>query len=125
MRASARRLFNGLAASQIRQVLPSQIRQVRAIRALLCTYRTHESHFNHIHLSACWMSLGQLARQSTKREWLQDNAEVVGSLVKRTVQAARTGDISARELANIAYGAARSGRGQKMSALFVALARAA
>ena len=119
MRASARRLFNGLAASQIRQVLPSQIRQVRAIQALLCTYRTHESHFNHIQLSACWMSLGQLARQSTKREWLQDNAEVVGSLVKRTVQAARTGDISARAIANIAYGAARSRVGKQMGPLMI------
>ena len=78
------------------RVLTSQIKQVRTIQALLCTYKTHESHFNGIHLSACWMSLGQLARQSTQRERLQDSSEAVGSLVKRTVQAARTGDISAR-----------------------------
>ena len=55
------------------------------------------------------MSIGQMARQSTKRELLQDKAEVVESLVKRTVHAARTGDIiNAREIANMAYGAARS-----------------
>ena len=107
------------------RVLTIQIKQVRTIQALLCTYKTHESHLKDIHLSASWMSLGQLARQSTKRGWLQDSSEAMGSLVKHTMQAARTGDIGAREIANIAYGAARSSEGKQMGVLFVALASAA
>ena len=46
-------------------------------------------------------------------------------MVKRTVQAARTGDIAARDIANIAYGAARSSKGKQMGVLFMALASAA
>ena len=41
--------------------------------------------------------------------------------VQHTVQAARVGELSARELANIAYGAARVGRVLRLSTLFAAL----
>ena len=43
-------------------------------------------------------------------------------LVQCTMQAARKGDIGVRELANIAYGAACSGRKEQMGALFLGLA---
>ena len=52
-----------------------------------------------------------------------NNATAVESLVKHTVQAAMTGDLSAQSIANIAYGAARSSDGKRMGALFMALAR--
>ena len=41
------------------------------------------------------------------------------------MQATRTEDIGARQLANIAYGAACSGLGKQMGAMFKALARVA
>ena len=47
------------------------------------------------------------------------------SLVKHTVQAARAGDIGVQEIANTAYGAARSSKGKRMGVLFMVLARAA
>ena len=69
--------------------------------------------------------LGQLERQSAKGEWLRDEAEALVSLVKHTVQAARAGDVGAWEIANTAYGAARSSKGKQMGMLCMALARAA
>ena len=42
-----------------------------------------------------------------------------------TAQAARTEDIGARQLANIAYGAACSGLGKQLGAMFKAVARVA
>ena len=62
-------------------VLTSQIKQARAIQALLCTYSVHESHLDHIHLSACWTSLGQLARESAERYGLQKNTKALEPLV--------------------------------------------
>ena len=66
-----------------------------------------------------------MARQSAKPEGLWNNAEAVVSVVKHTVQAARAGDIGARQIANTAYGAALSSKGMQMGVLFMALARAA
>ena len=63
--------------------------------------------------------LGQLERQSAKGEWLRDEAEAVVSLVKHTVQAARAGDIGVQEIANTAYGAARSSKGKQMGVFFL------
>eukprot|EP00746_Dinoflagellata_sp_MGD_P139831 gnl/MRDRNA2_/MRDRNA2_73203_c0_seq1.p2 gnl/MRDRNA2_/MRDRNA2_73203_c0~~gnl/MRDRNA2_/MRDRNA2_73203_c0_seq1.p2 ORF type:complete len:115 (+),score=10.89 gnl/MRDRNA2_/MRDRNA2_73203_c0_seq1:348-692(+) len=84
----------------------------------------HESHLDHIHLSASWTTFGRLARRSVEQFWLQGNAEVLDPLVKHTVQAARMGEIGARQLANIACGAAHSSGGKRMGMLFIALARA-
>ena len=63
--------------------------------------------------------LGQLERQSAKGEWLRDEAEAVASLVKHTVQAARAGDTGVQEIANTAYGAARSSKGKQIGVLFM------
>ena len=106
-------------------MLTSQIKQARTIQALVCTYSSHESHLNCIHVSACWIAFDKLARQSAERTGLCKKANALQPLVQCTVQAARTEDIGARTLANIAYGVARSSRGKQMGALFTALARPA
>ena len=50
---------------------------------------------------------------------------VLKPLVQRTVQVARAGELSTRGLANIVYGAARSGMGKLIGRLLMAVARAA
>ena len=67
--------------------------------------------------------LGQLAKRAwPERRWVQTNAEAVEQLIQHTVCAARSAEIGARELANVGYGAARSGRGKLLGVLFAALA---
>ena len=105
-------------------MLTGKVKQARTIETLLCTYSVHESHLNDIHLSACWISFGRLARHSAKRYGMLKNEDALEPLVQCTVQAARTGDIGMRALVNIAYGAACGGAGKQMSALFMRLARA-
>ena len=110
--------------------LTQRIKEAATIEVLLCMHHAHESHLNDIHLSACWSSLGQLATQGpAERCWLQRNAEVLQPLVQHTVRAAETGEIGARQLANVAYGMARSRRGGLLGVpfrvLFAALAKAA
>eukprot|EP00746_Dinoflagellata_sp_MGD_P007204 gnl/MRDRNA2_/MRDRNA2_114218_c0_seq1.p1 gnl/MRDRNA2_/MRDRNA2_114218_c0~~gnl/MRDRNA2_/MRDRNA2_114218_c0_seq1.p1 ORF type:complete len:193 (-),score=45.23 gnl/MRDRNA2_/MRDRNA2_114218_c0_seq1:327-905(-) len=43
--------------------LINMIKEAVTIEHLLRIHREHENEMNHIHLSACWTSLGQLARQ--------------------------------------------------------------
>lgn len=77
------------------------------IMDLLRAHLAHSTHFNHIHLSACWMSLGRLAKQRpAELQSLQVHAEALEPLVQNTMCAAAAGNIGARQLANIAYGAA-------------------
>ena len=83
---------------------------------------SHNCHFNHIHLSPCRLVSWQGDLPSRNG---CDKAEAVVSLVKHTVQAARAGDIGVQEIANTAYGAARSSKGTQMGVLFMVLARAA
>ena len=71
---------------------------------LLSTHRVHESRLNHIHLSACWTSLAW--QNLAERRWLQTNAETLEPLLQHTIRAAMKGQFGARELANVAYGAA-------------------
>ena len=66
-----------------------------------------------------------MAKQSANEYWLHDNDESVEALAKHTSQAVDARKPGARQLANIAYGAARSSEGKHMGALFTALARAA
>ena len=83
--------------------LISQIKDAASTEKLLCTYRVHESHLNYIHLSACWSSLGQLARWGPAQgDGLHMNVQVLDALVQHTVRAAWVGGIDARGLANIA-----------------------
>ena len=53
------------------------------------------------------------------------NVGALEPLVQHTLQAARAGEIDARQLANIVYEAARGSIGERQKALFTALARAA
>ena len=62
------------------------------IEALLCNYRMLENHLDYGHLSACWTSLGQLARQVLAEQcWLWTQAEALEVLVQHTVRAAMAG----------------------------------
>ena len=80
---------------------------------------------NNIHVSASCTSLAHLARQRlAEQRWLRKNG-VLEHLVLSTARATLTGELDARNVANVAYGAARSGIGKSLVILFVALARAA
>ena len=71
-------------------VLTHQIMDVDTIHTLLRMYREHASHLNHVHLSACWTSLGQLAREAAGQSLLQKSSRALEPLVQHTAQAART-----------------------------------
>ena len=65
-----------------------------------------------------------LSRVAATHQSLQKDA-ALEPFVQHTVQVAGSGEIGARELANVVYGAARSGGGKWMDALFMALSRVA
>ena len=90
--------------------LTLQIKKVITIQALHHTYSRYASRLNKVHLSACWTSLGHLAVKPAERLRLQTNLVRMMPLVLHTVQAVNAGALGARELANVAYGAARSVR---------------
>ena len=93
---------------------------------LLSTHNAHQYNLDHIHLAACWISLSRLSKpELAQRHWLHSNSQALGPLVQHTVRAANAGDIGARELANLAYGVARSGTRQSLCVLFEAVAMAA
>ena len=64
-------------------------------------------------------------QELTERLWLQKSAGALKPLVQHTVQAARAGELGGRELANVAYGAACSGRDSWPSVIFAPPAIAA
>jgi len=104
-------------------LLTSLIKQARTIEALFCTCSEHMCDFNHIHLSACWNSLGHLARGSGQALYDKENAKALESLVQHTLQTLSKEQTPARQLVNIAHGVARSGRGLTEKALMKALAK--
>ena len=107
-------------------IVTCQIKEVATTRALLCTHHVHEDRLNHVHLSACWSSIGQLVRQRpAERCWLQRNAEALELLMHHTVLKAEARETDARGLATAAHGAAHSGMCLSLGLLFAALARAA
>jgi lysylphosphatidylglycerol synthetase-like protein (DUF2156 family) len=57
--------------------------------------------------------------------WASPATKHVQALVQHTVRKAQAGKVFARELANMAYGAARCGKSTMLSLLFPVLARAA
>eukprot|EP00746_Dinoflagellata_sp_MGD_P081956 gnl/MRDRNA2_/MRDRNA2_325573_c0_seq1.p1 gnl/MRDRNA2_/MRDRNA2_325573_c0~~gnl/MRDRNA2_/MRDRNA2_325573_c0_seq1.p1 ORF type:complete len:115 (-),score=10.24 gnl/MRDRNA2_/MRDRNA2_325573_c0_seq1:65-409(-) len=75
-----------------------------------------------MHLSAIWHSLGRLATSSAWGEQVTRDFE---KLIQHTVRAAAAGDLSARVISNVAYGAAQIRGGKSMNRLFQALAGAA
>ena len=83
--------------------ITTQIKAASTIVELLSTHRAHESRLDHIHLSACWTSLAQQARQRLAEQcWLERDAEALGPLVQHTVRAAMEGKFDARGFANLA-----------------------
>ena len=48
-------------------LLIAQVREMGTIEELLTTCSAHVNHLYHIHLAACWISLGQLARAEAKQ----------------------------------------------------------
>jgi hypothetical protein len=104
-------------------LLTSNIKNARTLEELFRTVAKNIDFFNHIHLSACWNSLGHLAWAADK-SWFQEHANVLELLVQHTARTVSNGsDIRGRELANITHGVAKSGRGTTMCALMTALAK--
>jgi hypothetical protein len=107
--------------------LTDQIKVAGTIEEVLhtCCANQTSGYLDHIHLSASWISLGRLARRDpTERQWLQAHTLALEPLVQQTIHAAECGEIHARGLANVAYGAAVSGLAKTLGELFTALARA-
>ena len=105
--------------------LTLHIKKAATTEALLCMHCANKVRLNDIHLSACWSSLGQLVMQRPAgRTWLQSNVQTSDVLVQHTVRAAELGEIKARSVANMAYGAARGGRAEPLYVMFAAFARA-
>ena len=103
-------------------LVTSYIKQAWTVDALFQTCSAHGSGFNHIHLSACWNKLGHLVRDA-ELHWYEEHAGELEALVERTRRTVSTStQIRARELANIAHGVAKSGRGGALGALMAALA---
>jgi len=111
------------ASSPSPALLTANLKNSRTLEEVFCTVAAHEKRFNHIHLSACWSALGNLANWADGL-WVLEHAPVLNLLVQRTMHIASTSsEIRARELANIAHGAAKSGQAGTMSALMTTLAR--
>ena len=97
------------------------------VKALLCTHHSHhKNRMNCIHVSACWTSLGQLARlRASERCWVHGNALMLDLLVHHTERIIEAGEFEARVIGNVAYGAACSSKAELPSLLFASLASAA
>ena len=83
--------------------LTQRIKHVQGVDDLLELHDVHGEAFNHIHLSACWTSLGRLSQCSADPYWHQEHAEVLEALVDHTMEmiAGDRSKIGPRELANI------------------------
>ena len=114
----------GSSSSPSPALLTANLKNAQSLDELFQHVANHEALFNHIHLSACWNAIGHLA-QADRRPWFDAHAAALEALVARTTSTvAASGEIRARELANIAHGVAKSGRGGAVGALMAALARA-
>ena len=114
----------GSSSSPSPALLTANLKNAQSLDELFQHVASHEALFNHIHLSACWNAIGHLA-QADRRPWFDAHAAALEALVARTTSTvAASGEIRARELANIAHGVAKSGRGGAVGALMAALARA-
>ena len=104
-------------------MLTSHIKNAWTLDDLLQTWSSHKDVFDHIHLSACWSSIGRLAsaapRSTTSPCCPQHPSSAastgscpqtrLASLTEKTVLVVTTSSkIQARQLANIAHGVAKS-----------------
>ena len=99
-------------------LLCANVKNSQSLEVLFRNVKLHLSLFNHIHLSACWNTLGNLAAAGGPC-WWEVHSTVLESLVQHTVATLPT--CGARELANIAHGVAKSGRGGSMAGLLESL----
>ena len=78
--------------------LTKQIIGARIIDELISIYSAHNCEFNHIHLSACWVSLGRFVTRGSVEErfFLQMKALVLEPLIRHTLRAAQAGQFGAR-----------------------------
>ena len=95
-------------------LLTSYIKKAFTLQALFETCSQHCERFNHIHLSACWNTLGHLTRATEQPQeaqaWAQQHSAALHLLLKRTSKVvSSSSEVRARELANIAHGVAKSG----------------
>eukprot|EP00746_Dinoflagellata_sp_MGD_P144554 gnl/MRDRNA2_/MRDRNA2_77273_c0_seq3.p1 gnl/MRDRNA2_/MRDRNA2_77273_c0~~gnl/MRDRNA2_/MRDRNA2_77273_c0_seq3.p1 ORF type:complete len:239 (+),score=28.07 gnl/MRDRNA2_/MRDRNA2_77273_c0_seq3:413-1129(+) len=97
------------------------------VRELLKAYMKHHSHGDHVHLSTTWTYLGRLARRYEEGMWIRRNQHKLDPLLDLTKDMAREGIsmIGARQLAIVAYSAARMGPGSWKVPLMEEVARAA
>ena len=106
-------------------LLTANVKNSKSFEELFRHVRLHVQMFNHVHLSACWTTMGNMAAASPSPSWYLEHAQVLESLVQHTQTVVSTSsEVRARELANIAHGVAKSGRGGAMGPLFAALAGA-
>ncbi|EOD35514.1 hypothetical protein EMIHUDRAFT_201654 [Emiliania huxleyi CCMP1516] len=128
-------------------LLTANIKNARTLDSLFGTVTAHLGRFNHIHLSACWNTLGRLAAGADPL-WFQRHAKELESLAQTTAEVAETSaeagggahpplfaalaksateraaDFVAADLANLAWAFANAGHVED-APLFAALARAA
>ena len=106
-------------------LLTANVKNSKSFEELFRHVRAHVKLLNHISLSACWTTLGNMAAASATPSWYLEHAAVLELLVQQTQSVVSTSsEVRARELANIAHGVAKSGRGGAMGGLFAALAAA-
>ncbi|GMH61520.1 hypothetical protein TrLO_g13383 [Triparma laevis f. longispina] len=103
------------------QLLTAWIKGAPTIDRLLQTTSEQQSRINHIHLSAAWGCLGRLW-MTTDRDKFDSHSHNLNSLSQHTIKVITTSsEIRARELANIAHGVSKSGRGSELTSLMDAL----
>jgi 2-polyprenyl-6-methoxyphenol hydroxylase-like FAD-dependent oxidoreductase len=105
-------------------LLTANIKNAKTLEELLGHCTAHRSRLNHIHLSAAWNSIGHKSG-SVSIDWWRAHDDSLGSLASHTAKVVSdSSEVRAREMANIAHGVAKSGRGGDLTDLMDALARA-
>ena len=105
-------------------LLTANIKNARTLEELLGHCTAHRSKLNHIHLSAAWNSIGHKSGNLSP-DWWRAHDDELRSLASHTAKVvSESSEVRAREIANIAHGVAKSGRGGDLTDLMDALARA-
>ena len=97
------------------------IKTVKTIGMLLKASCDYAGHWTTVHLVAGWIQIGRLAGQLTGKLKAEG---ALKPLVQQTLDAVRAEGLGTRELANIAYAAARCGSDKCVSTLFAVFRKA-
>ena len=94
------------------------IKNADSVAELLNLHRQYGDRYNHIHISATWMGVGKMLSAASKasegrgytryRSVPQHLVRGLKPLQRRSAELALSGELGAREVANICYGIARS-----------------